>query len=62
MSKSLNIAQKIKSMKVGQHFTVATETERQIANREGKTLFRAGVITFQIVTRKQGDGWKIAAI
>lgn len=59
----MTIAAKIKAMKVGQNFTVQTETERQTASKDAKTLRRAGVIDFDIVTKAiEGGGWKVSAI
>ena len=63
MSKKLLIASQIKNLKVGQSFVVTGETERQSANRAAKTLRQAGVISFDFVTKDQGDGtFKCAAI
>ncbi len=63
MSKQLNFASKIRALKTGTSFTVKTETERQEASRAGKTLKKAGVIEFDIVTKaNEGGGFKVAAI
>ncbi len=63
MSKTLNIAQKIKALKVGKHFMVKGETERQIASRAAKSLRDAGVIAFDVVTKADEKGnFKVAAI
>lgn len=52
----------IKALKIGEHFTVRTEYERQSASRAAKVLKRAGVINFDVVTRRDGKRFKIAAI
>lgn len=59
----LDIAQKIKSLKIGQSFVVANESERQRASKDYHTLRRAGVVTFSLTTKAIGDGtFKVAAI
>ncbi|MDE2105443.1 MAG: hypothetical protein KGL39_49910 [Patescibacteria group bacterium] len=63
MSQELNLAQKIKAMKVGHSFTVKTEYERQKATRAAKTLRDAGIINFEIITKAdENGGFKVAAI
>ena len=63
MSNDLEIAKKIKSLKIGKSFTVKTESERQQASQAGKNLRRAGVIDFVIITRTDDDGsFRISAV
>ena len=62
MSKRLNFAAKVKSMKKGDDFTVANEQERQAVLRAAKELTRAGVITLRITTFADGEKFKVAAI
>ena len=63
MSNELNLARKIRNLKVGEGFTVATEAQRQAASRVGKSLKDAGVIEFDVVTKSNdGKGFKVAAI
>lgn len=62
MKRDLNLAQKVKGLKIGQHFMVATEKERQAASRIAKSLRDAGVIEFSVVTKQEGDQFKVAAI
>lgn len=57
----LEIAQKIKSLKKGQSFTVSSESERQRASKDYHTLRRAGVVTFALTTKAVGDGTFIVA-
>ncbi len=52
----------IKGMQAGEHFFVPTESDRQTANRIAKTLRAAGVIDFDVVTKKAGEKFKVAAI
>ncbi len=66
MGKSFNLAQRISALKVGQFFTVHTKAERELANREARTLKRVGILKTQITTRKspedpQQPAWKILA-
>lgn len=62
MGKQLNIAQKIRGLKVGEHFHVETEKERQEASKAAVTLRKAGVIEFEVITKQDGDRFKVAAI
>ena len=62
MSKELNFAARIRSMKVGESFIVKTEKERVSVCRISKTLRSAGVIDFEVVTRANEKGFKVAAI
>jgi hypothetical protein len=62
MSKDLSLAQKVRSLKVASSFTVATEKERQQVCRVAKSLKDAGVIEFDVVTKRDGDIFKVAAI
>ena len=62
MSKTLNLAAKVRALKIGQHFIVKTEKERQAASRAAKSLRDAGVIDFDVVTKADGETFKVAAI
>lgn len=62
MSKQFSIEQQIRRMKQGDSFHVNGEKERQNACRAAKTLRKAGVIDFQVITRKDGDQFKVVAI
>lgn len=62
MSKNLSMEQRIKKLKPGESFFVDTESERQNANRVAKVLKRAGFIEFDVVTKSDGDRFKVAAI
>lgn len=62
MSKNLSMEHRIKNLRVGQHFHVSTESERQHANRVAKILKRGGFIEFDVVTKADGDKFKVAAI
>lgn len=63
MKRDLNLAQKVKALKVGQHFLVDSEKQRQAASRIAKSLRDAGVIEFQVVTKRWYDGkFKVCAI
>lgn len=60
--KELTIAQKVRGLKIGKSFTVSTEQDRQRVCRVAKSLKDAGVISFSIVTKRDGDMFKVAAI
>lgn len=62
MKKNLTLVQRIKRMKIGQHFHVATKGEQQNACRAAKVLKQAGIIEFDVVTKRDGEQWKVAAI
>lgn len=62
MSKQMQIAARVKRLEIGKSFFVETETERQEALRSAKVLKKAGAIAFDVVTRTEGNGFKIAAI
>lgn len=62
MKQDLNLAQRIRGLKAGKPFTVPTEKDRQSVCRIAKSLKDAGVIEFDVVTRKEGDAFKVAAI
>ena len=62
MSKELSIARQVRGLKIGQPFTVKTDKERQKVCRIAKALKDAGVITFDVVTKRDGDLFKVAAI
>jgi len=58
----LELAQKMKSLKVGQQFMVKEKRERNAAIRVYNTLKNAGYISFQITTRQCDEGFKVVAI
>lgn len=62
MSKELTLAQKVRNIKIGEPFTVATEKDRQRVLRVAKSLKDAGFIDFDIVTKRCEEGFKVAAI
>lgn len=62
MSKNLSMEHRIKNLKLGEHFHVKTDSERQNANRVAKVLKRAGMIEFDVVTKRDGLTFKVAAI
>lgn len=62
MGKQLNLAQRIRALAVGKSFHVDTEKERQEVCKVAKTLRDAGVIEFEVVTKQDGDRFKVAAI
>jgi len=64
MTTELTLAQKVRELQVGRHFIVKTNKDRQAACRVAKSLRDAGVIEFEVVT-KRIDGtknFKVAAI
>ncbi len=61
--KEIPLANKIRNLKQGQSFQVATESERQKVNRMVKTLKECGYLSLQIITRSDGKGgFTVAAI
>lgn len=62
MKQKINIAQKVKDMKVGESFMVQTESERQSVCKIAKCFREAGLITFDVVTKFDGKQFKVAAI
>ena len=62
MNKRFTLARKIKSMKVGDQFTVDTVNDRQQVANISNALRAAGVIEFQVITRRNGKCWKVVAI
>lgn len=63
MSKEIKLASQVRALKVGKHFIVDSESDRQKASRVAKSLKDAGVIDFDVVTKSCGDGtFKVAAI
>lgn len=62
MGIELNLAARIKNLKVGQSFFVKTESDRVKVCKIAKTLRDAGVITFTVVTVAEGERFKVAAI
>lgn len=57
-----NFVEELKGLKLGQHFIVGTEAERQTVLKEAKTLKKAGVLKLSIITRRDGEHFKVAAI
>lgn len=53
--------QKLKAMKPGQQFTVETSKDRATLLNAANTLRMAGIIEFQLITRKIEDGFLIVA-
>jgi len=62
MSKQQKFIQQIKALKASKGFTVTTEVDRQIVCRAAAELKRYGQIDFDVVTKKDGDSFKVAAI
>ncbi len=62
MSKETSIANKIRALKASKGFVVTSESQRQNVCRVAKLLKDAGVIEFDVVTKKEGDAFKVAAI
>lgn len=67
MSKQLNLAARIRSMKSGDCFWVPDEKTRQSALRSAKALRDAGILTLRITTYhaigpKGGSGFHVAAL
>lgn len=61
--KQIEIAQRVRQLKVGKHFMVKSERERQSASRVAKSLKDSGVIDFDVVTKEGDNGeFKVAAI
>ncbi len=56
------IEKKILNMKIGDVFTVDTETIRQRVCRTSKILRDYGAIKFRVITKRSGDAFKVAAI
>lgn len=62
MGIELNLAARIKNLKVGQSFFVKTPGDRVKVCKIAKTLKDAGMIDVTIVTVAEGDRFKVAAI
>jgi len=62
MSKQVEMVHKIKRLKPGKFFIVPNATERMLALRTGKFLRDIGEIDFTVVTRENGNGFKVSAI
>jgi hypothetical protein len=62
MSKDEIFTAKLKKLKAGQCFHVDNESERRTVLRLIKLLTNNGIIDLQIVTREDGDKFKVAAI
>lgn len=60
--KTNKLGEAVASLKPGQSFTVETEKERQSVCRMVKILRDAGCLTHQIITKKEDDHFKVAAI
>jgi hypothetical protein len=62
MSKQQQFIKQIKALKASKGFTVTTEADRQSVCRAAAELKRYGVIEFDVVTKREGDAFKVAAI
>jgi len=63
MSKEIELAQRIRSLRASKGFTVGTIAQREKVLRVAKTLKDAGIIEFDVVTKKRsGNVFKVAAI
>lgn len=62
IKEQLNIAVKLKELTPGNPFFVATEYERQQVIRLAKGLKQGGFIAFEVITKKEGSQFKVAAI
>ncbi len=63
MSNQFAAVKKIKALKPGTYFTVATEQDRQAVSKLAKSLKAGGVIEFDVITKAEPDGgFKVAAI
>lgn len=60
--KSKDLESRIARLKVGEHFFVDTERERQQVCRAAKTLRRVGMLYGDIITKRDGQRFKVAAI
>lgn len=56
MKKEIPLAAKVRNMTKGSHFMVVTLAEREHALRVSRILKDAGVIDFNIATRRQAEG------
>lgn len=62
MSKQQTFIHQIKALKASKGFVVATESDRQSVCRAAAELKRYGVIDFDVVTKREGNSFKVAAI
>jgi hypothetical protein len=62
MSKQHSLAQRIKSLSIGDSFTVKTKSEREAVCRMAKALRDIEAIGFNITTRANGSGFLVIAI
>lgn len=62
MSKKFNFAQRVRAMKKGDEWTVASEKDRQAVLRAAKVLYQSGIINLKITTFAHGSGFKVVAI
>lgn len=62
MKEKQPMADKLKRLKRGHSFTVSSEAERQTVCRIVKALRDAGYLPHKIITKKEGDAFKVAAI
>lgn len=62
MGIELNLAARIKNLKFGKPFYVKTEADRVKVCKIAKNLKDAGAIEFTVVTAKEGERFKVAAI
>ena len=58
-----NLADKIKSLKIGESFNVVGVSDRMITLRTIRTLRDAGILKVKVITKDNKDGtFKVAAI
>ena len=58
----LNVGAKLKALTPGVPFFVQTEYQRQQVIRVAKALKQCGAIEFDVITKKEGNQFKVAAI
>lgn len=61
MSKELNLAQRLRRLKVGQSFLVKTAKEQRQVCTMAKFLREGGFIDFDIITKTTNEGIKVMA-
>ena len=63
MAKEIELAAKIRKLKPADGFTVPDESQRQKVCRIAKTLKDAGIVSFDVSTRKnEGGGFRVVAL
>lgn len=62
MKTKMHMAKRVRSMKIGEQFMVFTHKERQAVCRVAKSLKDSGAIEFDVVTKRDGNKFKVAAI